>query len=158
MGQEIPQTQTGQKLGTPSTGTDTVFGIIEAIRAAVGGGGSASFGGTHTISAVDTTYRVVSDGSSPLQRVDPTTDGNLAGRIHLTNMQSGDTVDIAVETESADGTWERQAYSFSGAQTNQEYFDFSLRYFNGLGSRVFIRQTAGTARDFVYRGIATSST
>src|SRR3990167_7141437 len=157
MGQEKPRTRTAEVIGDFTTESDTVAGVLQDIRAAIGAGGAGSFGGTHPISAVDPTYRVVSDGTSPLQRLSPTTDGTLRGRIHLTNMLTGDTVDIAVEAESADGTWEQVVYSFSGAQTGAEYFDFEVEYFNGLGSRVMIRQTAGTARALVYRGVATST-
>lgn len=127
--------------------------LLAQIQALLGGG-TASAGGTHTITAVDTTYRQLTDGTSPALVSDPTSDQKLIVRVYLNNLASGDTLDIGVDTEVSDGSWMRVNYSYTGAQTNQQYVDFSLQTYNGLGSRIFVRQTAGTARSMVYRVIA----
>jgi len=118
------------------------------------GGGTASAGGTHTISAVDTTYRQLSDGTSPVLVSDPTSDQKMYVRVFVFNLASGDTFDVRIDVESADGTFRSTNYNYTGAQTNAEWVDFELEAYNGFGARLMVRQTAGTARDVPYRVIA----
>lgn len=139
MGNERPQDSASDLL-------DTILRIL--------GGGTSSAGGNHSIASIDTTYRQLTDGTSPALVSDPTSDQKFIVRVFLNNMASGDTLDIRIDVESADGTFESTNYNFSGAQTNQEWQDYEFELFNGFGGRVFIRQTAGTARTVPYRVIA----
>lgn len=128
--------------------------LLNDILIAVGGGGTNSTGGTHAISSVDTTYRQLTDGSNPALISDPTQDQTFKLRVFLINMASGDTIDIRVDVESADGTFENTNYNFTNAQTSAEWQDYEIPVYNGFGVRVMIRQTAGTARNVPYRVLA----
>ena len=135
---------------------DSATDILNQILVLIGGG-TASAGGSHTIASIDTTYRQLSDGTSPALVSDPTSDQKIIVRVFLHNLASGDTSDIRGDVESADGTFESTNYNFSGAQTSQEWQDFEMQLYNGFGGRIMIRQTAGTARVHPYRVIASQA-
>ena len=153
MGKERPITEEGETLGSPTVSGDTVFASLERIEVAVGTAPTPrSQSGTHTIASIDSTYRVLTEGAVIMQKLTPTTDGKLEGRIFLTNMASGDTVSIQVQVQDIAGNWKaKNTYSYSGAQsTNALVLDLEEYYYNTFGVKVMIYQDAGTVKTFPF--------
>lgn len=153
MGKEIPNTKEGEVMGEPTTSGDTVFASLERIEVAVGTAPTPrSQSGTHTVSAVDTTYRQIAEGAVSMSKLTPTTDGKIEGRIFLTNMAASDVVSIQVQVQDIAGNWKaKNTFNYADAQpTTALVLDIEEYYYNTFGVRVMIYQSAGTARAFPF--------